>query len=68
MKKNVGKLDRILRLAVSAVVVILYIKGRITGTVGMTELVLAGVFTITALIGFCPIYAVIGTNTCPTKE
>lgn len=68
MKKNVGKLDRILRVAVSLVIVVLFVKGRITGTVGITELVLAGIFTLTAIIGFCPLYAIIGTNTCPTKE
>lgn len=68
MKTNIGKLDRILRVVVSCVVVGMYLKGRISGTVGVTEVALAGVFSLTALVGFCPIYAIMGTNTSQPKD
>jgi len=57
MKKNLGKLDRVLRVVVSVIIV-----------VGLTEVVLAGVFTLTAIVGFCPIYAVLRMNTNEVKE
>jgi hypothetical protein len=68
MKKNLGKLDRIMRVVVSVIIVGMYLKGKTTGTVGLTEVVLAGVFTLTAIVGFCPIYAVLRMNTNEVKE
>lgn len=67
MKKNMGNADRIIRLLIAAVVAVLYFTNIITGTVGIVLLVLAGVFVLTSLVGFCPIYALLGINTCPKK-
>jgi len=30
--------------------------------------VAAGIFTITAAIGFCPLYKLVGLSTCPVKK
>lgn len=68
MKNNVGNIDRIIRLLLSVVLVILWFTGTLTGTIGIVALVLAGVFTLTAAIGFCPLYAIFGMNTCPAKK
>ncbi|MCK6638507.1 MAG: DUF2892 domain-containing protein [Bacteroidia bacterium] len=68
MKNNVGNIDRIIRLLLSVVLVILWFTGTLTGTIGIVALVLAGVFTLTAAIGFCPLYAIFGLNTCPAKK
>lgn len=68
MKKNVGNLDKTLRLIVSAVIAVLYYMNIITGTLGIVLLVLAGVFLLTSLIGFCPLYAPFGLSTCKVKE
>lgn len=68
MKNNVGNIDRIIRLLISAVLVILWFTGTLTGTIGIVALVLAGVFTLTAAIGFCPLYTIFGMNTCPAKK
>ena len=68
MKNNVGNIDRIIRLLISAVLVILWFTGTLTGTIGIVALVLAGVFTVTAAIGFCPLYTIFGMNTCPAKK
>ncbi len=62
MKKNVGKIDRIIRLVVLAVVAILYFKGIITGTVGMVLLAVGVVLGLTASISFCPLYTIFGIN------
>lgn len=68
MKKNMGTADVIVRLLVAAVVAILYFTNVIGGTVGIVLLVLAGVFVLTSAIGFCPLYAIFGINTCPVKK
>jgi uncharacterized membrane protein len=68
MKNNVGNVDRIIRLLISALLVILWFTGTLTGTFGIVALVLAGVFTLTAAIGFCPLYSIFGMNTCPAKK
>lgn len=65
MKKNMGNADSIIRLLIAAVIAVLYFTNILTGTVGIVLLVLAGVLVLTSLVGFCPIYALLGTNTCP---
>jgi hypothetical protein len=60
MKPNEGKVDRILRVAVGLVLLSLVFVGPQTlwGLVGLVPL-------ITGAIGFCPLYKVLGFNTCP---
>jgi hypothetical protein len=67
MKKNVGNVDRIIRLLIAAVIAFLYFTNVITGTLGLVLLVLAAIFVLTSFVGFCPIYALLGINTCPRK-
>jgi hypothetical protein len=67
MKKNMGNADRIIRLLIAAAIAVLYFTHFVTGTVGIVLLVLAAVFVLTSLVSFCPIYAVLGMNTCPKK-
>ena len=67
MKKNMGTADRIIRLIIVAIIVTLYYNGMITGTLGIVLLVLAGVFLLTSLVSFCPLYTLFGLNTCPSK-
>jgi len=64
MKPNMGSADRILRIIIAAVIAILYFTGTIEGTLGLVLLILAGVFVLTSLISFCPLYAPFGIRTC----
>jgi len=68
MKKNLGTVDRIIRIIILAIVGILYSMGVISGTLGITLLVIGVVLGLTSLIGFCPIYTLLGINSCPLKE
>jgi len=68
MKKNMGAADRIIRVILAAVIGFLYYNGTITGTLGVVLLVLAGVFLFTSLISFCPLYKLVGLNSCPVKK
>jgi hypothetical protein len=68
MKKNMGSTDKVIRLSVAAVLAALYFTGTVTGTLGIVALVAAGVFTLTSLVSFCPIYSILGINTCAVKK
>ena len=68
MKKNMGTTDRIIRILFAAVFAYLYFAGIVTGTVGLILVILGGVFVLTSLIGFCPLYTAFGLNTCAVKK
>jgi hypothetical protein len=65
MKVNMGKLDRILRLVVAAIIAYLYFSGNLGGAPGTVLIIFAGIFALTSFIGYCPMYKVMGTDTCP---
>lgn len=67
MKKNMGNVDRILRIIIAAVLAYLYFGGIVTGTLGLVLVILGGVFVLTSLVSFCPLYTLVGLNTCPKK-
>ena len=56
MKKNMGSIDRILRVILAIVFGVLYFTVAVTGTVGIILLVLGIVFLLTSLVSFCPLY------------
>ncbi len=63
MKTNEGGIDRALRVIVGLAVLSLAFVGPKTpwGYVGLVPL-------LTGLVGFCPLYALLGINTCPAKR
>lgn len=63
-----GNTDRLIRTLIAAVVAYLYYSGVISGTLGIVLLVFAVVFLLTSLVSFCPLYTLVGINTCPTKK
>lgn len=68
MKKNMGNSDRIIRIILAVVMAVLYFTNIITGIAGIVLLVLAGVFVLTSLVSFCPLYTLLGINTCGVKK
>jgi Protein of unknown function (DUF2892) len=68
MKKNMGNADRTVRIIIAAILGFLYYNGTISGTLGLVLVVLAVVFVLTSLVSFCPLYTLVGINTCPMKE
>ena len=68
MKTNMGSIDRIFRLLIAAVIAYLYFANIITGTWGIVLLVLGAVFVLTSFIGFCPLYTLVGVNTCKKTQ
>ncbi|HET9588527.1 MAG TPA: DUF2892 domain-containing protein [Anaerolineales bacterium] len=56
MKRNLSDTDRIIRVLLAAVFAYLYFGGIVTGMLGILLVVLGGVFLLTAVLGFCPLY------------
>jgi len=63
MKKNMGMIDRIIRILIAVAVLILYISNVINGTSAIVLLVLSGILIITGIIGLCPLYLPFGFKT-----
>lgn len=68
MKHNMGKADRIVRVLLAGLMAILYFSGTVTGTLGTIFLVVAAIFLLTSLIGFCPLYTLFRFSTCGVKK
>jgi len=68
MTINMGSADRFIRPILAIVFIALYFTGTVTGTVGIVLLVLAGVFLLTSMVGMCPLYTLLGINTCKVKS
>lgn len=63
MKANMHLVDRIVRILISIVIVILYFSGYFTGTIAIIALAVVVIFSLTALIGSCPLYTLFGLST-----
>jgi len=63
MKKNMGTVDKVIRILIAVVIAVLFFTNVITGILGVVLLVLAGVFVTVSLISFCPLYLPLGINT-----
>jgi len=59
-KTNVGGIDRILRIVVGLVLIVLTVMGKLPvwGYIGIVPL-------LTGLFSTCPLYSIIGASTCP---
>ena len=68
MKKNIGTTDRIIRIIIAAAIAVLYFTNIIPGTIGIVLIAVAGIFVLTSLVSFCPLYALAGLSTCPTQK
>ena len=62
-----GNTDRIIRVVLAIVFSVLYFTGTITGTFGLVLVVLGAIFLATSFISFCPLYTLVGMNTCEKK-
>lgn len=62
MKKNVGNLDKLIRIIIAAVIAGLSYFNVIEGTLAIVLLVFAIILVVTSFINFCPIYALLGKS------
>ena len=62
LSKNVGNIDRILRLVIGALLILGAVMGYgVWMWIGIIPLA-------TALMSSCPLYSILGLNTCPMKK
>ncbi|HID48944.1 MAG TPA: DUF2892 domain-containing protein [Chromatiales bacterium] len=63
MKCNQHNIERVLRVIIGIALIAIVFVGPQTpwGWIGLVPLV-------TGLIGFCPLYAILGINTCPARN
>jgi hypothetical protein len=67
MKKNMGTVDRAIRVILAIVFVMLYFTNTVTGVFGIILLVFAAIFVLTSFVGSCPLYSLFGFSTCESK-
>ena len=63
MKKNMGTIDRVIRVVIALVIAVLYFTGQISGTAAIILGILAIIFLLTSLISTCPLYMPFGLST-----
>ena len=62
-KRNVGKIDRVIRVVVGIILVgnVFYALHHPIGWLGV-------ILIVTGIVGTCPLYSIIGINTRPLSE
>ncbi len=63
MTKNIGAVDKTVRIVLALVFVAAVALGWVTGVWAVVLMILAVVFLVTSFTGFCPIYKVFGGST-----
>jgi hypothetical protein len=64
MKRNIGKVDRLVRIGAGMVLGVLYLTGAISATL---LIVLAAIVLVTSIAAFCPLYRICGISTHRNK-
>jgi hypothetical protein len=68
MKKNMGTIDRIVRIVIAALIAFLFFTNQITGTLGIVLIIFAVVLLLTSFVSFCPLYLPLGLKTNKSKK
>jgi cytochrome c biogenesis protein ResB len=56
LNKNMGKMDRIVRIVAALAIIVLILTGVVSGWLAIILGVLAAVFVVTSIVSFCPLY------------
>jgi hypothetical protein len=68
MKKNMGNMDKVIRVLIALVIGVLVFADVLTGTLAIVLLALAGIFVLTSVVGTCPLYLPFGASTCKKED
>jgi hypothetical protein len=68
MKKNIGSIDKVIRLLLAAVILILAFTKVITGTLAIVLIILAVILVLTSIISVCPMYLPFGLSTLKKNQ
>lgn len=67
MKKNMGTIDKAIRILIAAAFIIMYFTGVISGIIGIVLIIFSVIFVLTSLVGTCPLYLPFGLSTLRKK-
>jgi len=63
MKKNMGIVDKTIRISIAAIIAVLYFTDFISGTLAIVLMIFAIIFLLTSFVSFCPLYLPFKLNT-----
>jgi hypothetical protein len=67
MKVNESNMDRIIRVVIGLVLLVLYFAGSVTGVLGILAVALGAILLLTGAVGFCPLYTLLKVSTKKTS-
>lgn len=56
MNKNIGTIDKTIRIIAAVIISMVYMSGKMPATFGFILLAIGGILLLTAIVDFCPIY------------
>jgi predicted PurR-regulated permease PerM len=65
LNKNMGTVDRIVRIALALVLFGLIVTGTVSGVLAIIMGVVAAIFAVTTVVSFCPLYSAFKLSTRP---
>lgn len=68
MKKNVGSIDKVVRMIIAVVIVTLSYFEIINGTLSIILLVFALILVVTSFMNFCPVFALLGKSSAKKND
>ncbi|HEX3008288.1 MAG TPA: DUF2892 domain-containing protein [Bacteroidales bacterium] len=68
MKKNMGTIDKAIRILIAVALTVLFFTHVISGTLGIILMIFAAIFVLTSFISFCPLYLPFGISTNKKKD
>ncbi|MEO6705047.1 MAG: DUF2892 domain-containing protein [Ginsengibacter sp.] len=63
MKSNIGTTDKLVRILIAAMVLVLYFTRIISGGFAIILLIVSAILLITVFVNFCPIWHLLGIST-----
>ncbi len=68
MTKNVGSIDKVIRLIIAAVAIYAAYTGMVASPWSYVLYVVAVIMVATSLMGSCPLFSIFGINSCKIKS
>lgn len=68
MRANEGSTDRLVRVVIGIILLAAGLFGGLSGALAIVADVAGAVLLLTGLVGFCPLYTLLGINTCGVKK
>ncbi|MDI6741943.1 MAG: DUF2892 domain-containing protein [Smithella sp.] len=62
MEKNVGTIDKVIRVIIALLIIVAYLQGMLPGVLGLL-LVVSGSLFSSVISGYCPLYTLVGVRT-----